>query len=58
MALQITPSEREALQLLANGSTTDDVAGGGIIADTQFQFSAALDPGLRDLPENRRLQLQ
>jgi DNA-binding CsgD family transcriptional regulator len=26
MALQITPSERRALQLLANGSTTNDVA--------------------------------
>lgn len=28
MALQITPSERRALQLLANGYTTNDVATG------------------------------
>jgi DNA-binding CsgD family transcriptional regulator len=28
MALQITPSERHALQLLANGYTTNDVATG------------------------------
>jgi DNA-binding NarL/FixJ family response regulator len=37
MALQITPSERHALQLLANGYTTNDVATGlGISAvDTE-----------------------
>lgn len=28
MTVQITPSERHALQLLANGHTTDDVAAG------------------------------